>query len=251
MTCEAWETKLDAYADAELPAETMRSVAEHLSGCPACTAEMVQIMQQKRVTAVAGKRYTASPELRARVRHQIAAKPARSAWQWALGLALAAVVVIGLGLATILPSRTAARDQLIAGVVDRHVTAMASASPVDVVSSDRHTVKPWFTGKLPFTFNPPELAGTGYTLVGGRMVYVDGAPGAHLICDWKKHRMSILIFQDQGDIERLLPSAEKAWRSRAFNVETWSNAGLRYFIVSDAAAEDMSNLAEMWKKANS
>jgi hypothetical protein len=63
--------------------------------------------------------------------------------------------------------------------------------------------------------------------------------------------MSILIFQDQGDIERLLPSAEKAWRSRAFNVETWSNAGLRYFIVSDAAAEDMSNLAEMWKKANS
>jgi anti-sigma factor RsiW len=122
---------------------------------------------------------------------------------------------------------------------------------VDVVSSDRHTVKPWFAGKLPFTFNPPDLSGTGYTLVGGRMMYLDGAPGAHLICDWQKHRMSILIFQDQGNMERLLPAREKAWRSRAFNVETWSNAGLRYFIVSDAAADDLNNLAEMWKRSNS
>jgi anti-sigma factor RsiW len=250
MNCETWRSKLDAYADAELPAEITRSMAEHLSGCPACTAEIVQIMQLKRVTAVAGKRYTASPELRARVRRQIAAKPARPAWQWALGLAMAAVVVIGLGLAIVMPSRTAARDQLIAGVVDRHVTALASASPVDVVSSDRHTVKPWFAGKLPFTFNPPDLSGTGYTLVGGRMVFVDGAPGAHLICDWRKHRMSILIFQDEGDIRRLLPSAERTWRARAFNVETWSQAGLRYFLVSDAAPQDLSGLAQLWKQAS-
>ena len=114
-----------------------------------------------------GKRYTPAPELRARVRRQIAAKPARGGWQWALGLALAAVVVIGLGLAIVLPSRTAARDQLIAGVVDRHVTALASASPVDVVSSDRHTVKPWFAGKLPFTFDLPDLTGSPFTLVAG------------------------------------------------------------------------------------
>lgn len=251
MTCEMWQTKLDAYADAELPAETMRSMAEHLSGCPVCTAEVVQIMQQKRVTAAAGKRYTAPPELRARIRQQIAAKPARRGWQWALGLALAAVVVIGLGLAIVLPSRTAARDRLIAGVVDRHVTALASASPVDVASSDRHTVKPWFQGKLPFTFNPPELAGTPYKLVGGRMVFVDGQPGAHLICDWEKHHLSILIFEDRGDFGWLLPAADKPWRSRAFNVETWSRAGLRYFIVGDATPEEVSTLAEMWKKANS
>jgi anti-sigma factor (TIGR02949 family) len=251
MNCETWQTKLDAYADAELPPETMRSVAEHLSGCPACTAEMAQILQLKRVTASAGKRYTAPPELRARVRQQIAGKPARGGWRWALGLALAAVVVIGLGLAIILPSRTAARNQLIAGVVDRHVTALASASPVDVVSSDRHTVKPWFAGKLPFTFNPPDLTGSGYTLVGGRMVFVDGEPGAHLICDWRQHRISILVFQDQGDFGRLLPSADRPWRSRAFNVETWSRAGLRYFIVSDAGPEDVNTLAELWKKANS
>lgn len=248
MNCETWQSKLDAYADAELPPETMRSMAEHLSGCPVCTAEIVQIMQLKRVTA--GERYTPAPELRARVRRQIAAKPARGGWQWALGLALAAVVVIGLGLAIVLPSRTAARDRLIAGVVDRHVTALASALPVNVVSSDRHTVKPWFQGKLAFTFNLPELAGSPFTLMGGRMVFVDGEPGAHLIYDIRKHHESVLIFQDRGDFTRLLPSSDKAWRSRAFNVETWSAGGLRFFAISDAAPEDVSALAELLKRAN-
>lgn len=228
----------------------MRSMAEHLSGCPVCTAEIVQIMQLKRVTATAGKRYTPAPELRARVRRQIAAKPAHPAWQWALGLALAAVVVIGLGLAIVLPPRTAARDRLIAGVVDRHVTALASASPVDVVSTDRHTVKPWFQGKLAFTFNLPELPGSPFTLAGGRMVFVDGEPGAHLIYDVRKHHESVLIFQDRGDFARLLPSSEKVWRSRSFNVETWNRGGLQFFVVSDAAPEDVSALAELLKKAN-
>ena len=250
MNCEAWQSKLDAYADAELPPDTMRSMAEHLSGCPACTAEIVQIMQLKRVTATAGKRYTPAPELRARVLRQITAKPARGGWQWALGLTLAAVVVIGLGLAIVLPSRTAARDQLIAGVVDSHITALASASPVDVVSSDRHTVKPWFAGKLPFTFDLPELTGTPFTLAGGRMVYLDSEPGAHLIYDVRKHHLSVFVLQDRGDFARLLPSSAKAWRSRAFNVETRNRAGLQFFVVSDAAPEDVSALAELLKRAN-
>ena len=250
MTCEAWQTKLDAYADAELPAETMRSMAEHLSGCPACTAELVQIIQQKRVTALAGKRYSAPPELRARIRQQIEAKPARGGWQWALGLALAAVVVIGLGLAIVLPSRTAARNRLIAGVVDSHITALASASPVDVVSTDRHTVKPWFAGKLPFTFNLPELGGSPFTLDGGRMVYLDSRPGAHLIYGVRKHHLSVFILQDGGDFSRLLPTAAEPWRSLSFNVTSWSAGGLRYFVVSDAAPEDVIALAELLKRAN-
>jgi anti-sigma factor RsiW len=249
MNCEVWQAKLDAYADAELPPETMRSMADHLSGCPACMAEMVQIMQLKRVTATAGKRYAAPAEFRASIRQQITGKPTRRGWQWALGLALAAVVVIGLGLAIVLPSRTAGRNQLIAGVVDRHVTALASASPVDVVSTDRHTVKPWFAGKLPFTFNLPELAGSPFALVGGRIVYLQSEPGAHLIYDVRKHHLSVFILQDGGDFSRLLPKASEPWRSMSFNVQSWSTGGLRYFVVSDAAPEDVSALAELLKKA--
>ncbi len=249
MTCETWRTKLDAYADGELPPETMRSMAGHLSGCPACTASIVRILQQKRLTASAGRRYAASTELRARVRRQIAARPAARAWRWGLGLALGAAAVAWIGLAVLLPSQ-AARDRLIADVVDRHVTALAGSSPVDVVSSDRHTVKPWFQGKLPFTFNLPELEGTPFTLVGGRMIYLDGQPGAHLLCDVRKHHLSVLIVEDRGEMPRRLPASPARWRSRAFTVESWSGGGLRFFVVGDAAPEQVSALAALLKAAN-
>ncbi len=249
MKCEAWRGKLDAYADAELPVETMTAIADHLSGCPVCTAEIVQIMQQKRVTAVAGKRYSAAPEFRAKILRQVSPRPKwYPVFAWAS--AIAALAVIALGLAFVLPARTAQRNQLIAGVVDRHATALASSSLVDVVSTDRHTVKPWFQGKLPFTFNLPDLSGSPYNLVGGRMVYVRGEPGAHMICDVRKHHISVMVFQERGDLASLLPTGETMERSRAFNVETWSSGGLRFFVVSDAAPEDVSTLAGMLKKAN-
>ena len=249
MNCEAWRGKLDAYADAELPAETMTAIAEHLSGCPACTAGIVQILQQKRVTALAGKRYSPSPEFRAKILRQVSPRPKwYSVFAWAA--AVGAVAVIAFGLAFVLPARTEARNRLIAGVVDRHTTALASSSLVDVVSTDRHTVKPWFQGKLPFTFNLPDLSGTSYNLVGGRMVYMRGEAGAHMICDYRKHHVSVMIFQERGDLAKLLPATETKEQSSAFNVETWSSGGLRFFVVSDAAPEDVSTLAGMLKKAN-
>jgi anti-sigma factor RsiW len=249
MNCEAWRGKLDAYADAELPAEMMSAIAEHISGCPVCTAEVVQIVQQKRVTALAGKRYSPAPEFRAKILRQVSPRPR---WYpvFAWSAATAAVAVIVLGLAFVLPARKAARNQLIAGVVDRHTTALASSSLVDVVSTDRHTVKPWFQGKLPFTFNLPDLAGSSYNLVGGRMVYVRGEPGAHMICDIRKHHISVMVFQERGELASLLPRTETMEQARAFNVETWSSGGLRFFVISDAAPEDVRTLAGMLKKAN-
>lgn len=252
MKCDVWKDKLDAYVDAELPAETMRVMAEHLSGCPVCTSEIVQIMQQKKVTSVVGRRYAPSAELRSRVLKQMAGKPKRRVWQWATAMAVTALLVVGVGLGVVAPrQRAAASSRLIGGIVDRHVTAMAASSLVDIDSSDWHTVKPWFQGKLPFSFNPPDLSGTDYRLVGGRMVYVDGEPGAHLICDERKHHISVLVFEENKEFERLLSASETPWRSRSFNVQTWSRGGLRFFLVSDTAPQDLGTLAAMWEKANS
>ena len=79
-------------------------------------------------------------------------------------------------------------------MADLHVNALASANQVDVVSTDRHTVKPWFQGKIPFTFNLPEFSGTDFTLVGGRLVYFHQQPGAQLIVSMRQHKISVLIF---------------------------------------------------------
>jgi anti-sigma factor RsiW len=77
------------------------------------------------------------------------------------------------------------------------VATIASANPVDVVSTDRHTVKPWFAGKIPFTFNLPDLQGSAFTLVGGRVSYLRQSPGAELIFKIRQHQVSVFIFQEK------------------------------------------------------
>jgi anti-sigma factor RsiW len=118
---------------------------------------------------------------------------------------------------------------------------------VDVISTDRHTVKPWFEGKIPFSFNLPELGGSPYTLLGGRLSYLGQAPGAQLIFQVGKHRISVFIFQDR--LGRLLPPGDTISRRLTFNVETFTDDGLRYFVIGDASADDIRQLAEMLKSA--
>jgi anti-sigma factor RsiW len=127
---------------------------------------------------------------------------------------------------------------------------LASLSPVDVLSTDRHTVKPWFEGKIPFTFDLPELHDSEFSLLGGRVTYLGQTPGAHLIYKVRRHEISVFIFP-----ERTLPG-DREERSRlvkefSFNVETWSHAGLWYCLVGDVSANDMDNLAELLKGAGS
>ncbi len=138
------------------------------------------------------------------------------------------------------------RRQSLARLVDMHVAALASPNPVDVVSSDRHTVKPWFQGKLPFTFNLPGLEGSQYKLIGGKLVYADHQPGAQLIYELRKHEFSVFIAQEDT---RTSKSAYSAGSENGFSTESWSAAGLHYAIVSDAAAGDVHALEELIRGA--
>src|SRR5437870_5510478 len=107
-------------------------------------------------------------------------------------------------------------------------------------------MKPWFQGTIPFAFNLPELQNSDFSLVGGRMVYLEQAPGAHLIYDVRKHHISVLVFQ-----ERSLPaSLDRSPKKLPFNMETWSQGGLRYFVISDASAADIDRLAKLFKAAS-
>jgi anti-sigma factor RsiW len=129
------------------------------------------------------------------------------------------------------------------------VATLASSSPVDVISTDRHTVKPWFQGKIPFAFNLPELQNSEFTLLGGRMTYLDQTPGAHLIYDVRKHHISVFVFQERS-LPLDLGQNFFASRKQPFNMETWSEGGLRYFVVGDASAADIDSLAKLLKAAS-
>jgi anti-sigma factor RsiW len=249
MVCESWKAKLDTYLDSEVPEEEMRTVDAHVHSCRSCSEDALTRVQMKRAIQVAGKRYTPSAEFRKRVQQKIAPKPQRSfRLGWTLAAAAAVILVVGTLTSAYLGTRSG-RDQVFSEIADLHVATLASSSPVDVISTDRHTVKPWFQGKIPFAFSLPELQNSEFTLLGGRMTYVDQTPGAHLIYDVGKHHISVFVFQERSLPARLDKDPVSPKRL-TFNMETWTQGGLRYFVIGDASAADIDNLAKLFRAAS-
>ncbi|HEY3768783.1 MAG TPA: anti-sigma factor [Candidatus Angelobacter sp.] len=240
--CE-WQEKIGSYIDGELEPAAEQAVATHLQSCADCSATMLEQQELKKSVRVAGKRFTAPPDLYASVRKQIAPKPKASRlWQWSTVVASLALFV-ALGFMTY--SRSHADNSTVAELIDQHVTMLASANPVDVVSSDMHTVKPWYQGKLPFTFNPPELAkDSPFSLVGGKLIYAQHAPGAELVYQVKQHRISVFIFQAR-DVH-----GEPSTGDQNFVVNGWQQNGLQFYMVTDAAKENTERLRALLEEAN-
>ena len=249
MACDQWRGKLDAYVDGELDPAEATSLGTHLRGCAACASDVMERVQMKRSVQMAGKRYTASAELRSRIAKSVAVKPRREAgWFWKI-LAVPALSVVILSVAVNLYVRheDERRQRVYSELADLHVAALASATPVDVVSTDRHTVKPWFQGKIPFSFNLPELQASEFTLLGGRVTYLAQTPGAHLIYQVRKHEVSVFIFPDRGDETASLPSGPA--HAVSFNEENWTQNGLRYFVVGDVGEADIQALSKLLRNA--
>ena len=248
MTCD-WVPKLDGYVDGELSGGELTEVEAHLRACPTCAADALSRLQLKRMTQAAGRRFSPRQEFRLKIAQNIdAAKRPRWARRWAPALAAAAALVLMLvpGAVWLQHLRT---EQALGELADLHVSTLASANPVDVVSSDQHTVKPWFQGKLPFTFNMPDLETSPFKLIGGRLTYFQQSPGAQLLFDVGKHRISAFIFQDRAELSRL-NSGSSLSRKLAFNTETWADGGIWYFVLGDASPSDVRDLSELLRSAN-
>jgi anti-sigma factor RsiW len=249
MVCESWKAKLDTYIDGELMEQEMRIFDAHVRSCPSCSSDALGRVQLKHIIKTAGKRFIPSAEFRRRIQPSIAPKPQRNLrLRWMLAAAAAVILVIGTLSSTYVGTQSAreqvSRDHVFSEIADLHVETLASSSPVDVISTDRHTVKPWFQGKIPFAFNLPELQNSEFSLLGGRMTYLDQTPGAHLIYDVRKHHISVFVFQERSlpaKLDENLVSPKKL----PFNLETWSQGGLRYFVVGDASAVDIDSLAKL------
>ena len=250
MACQVGADKLDAYLDGELSGVEEVRLREHLRGCGACSVDGLERLQLKRAIQAAGQRFRADAALRDRIHRSLVTRESRGrAWKWLPALA-AATVAAGLvvGVLFVKRSQQRARDRYLLGeLVDLHVATLASSNPVDVVSSDRHTVKPWFQGKIPFTFNLPELQGTPFVLVGGRVNYLNQAPGAELIFRVRQHQISVFVFQESA--RQGLATREMALTDLSFGIRSWSQGGLRYFVLGDASAQDLDQLGSLLRAA--
>ena len=249
MACEAWRDKLDRYVDGELASADAAALNVHMRSCPDCSADALETVQLKRAVSAAGKRYEPDASFRAKMVKTISAKPRRNAsslWK-IVAIPALSVLIASIAVNWYVGRESARRHQLYSELVDLHVAALAGTSPVDVVSSDRHTVKPWFQGRIPFSFNLPDLQGTGFTLLGGRVSYLAQTPGAQLIYQIRKHEVSVFIFQDRGEQTASLPS--DLVHELSFNMENWTQNGLRYFVVGDVNAEDIQALSKLLRDA--
>jgi len=238
---------LAAYLDGELTADQERSLQEHLRSCPECAAEVAAQVRLRRSMKPAAIRFTPSADFRRKVQGQIASKPSAGfRWLWPASVAVLAVML----LAVIWARQSTASNEAFLEVADLHVSDLASANPYDVVSSDRHTVKPWFQGKIPFAFNLPEFAGTEFTLLGGRLVYLHQQAAAQLVVGVGKHRMSVMIVQENSGFGMGLPFSGGVSVRDSFNVETWEKNGLRFYVIGDAEQGAIHRLARALQSVN-
>lgn len=245
MGCEQWGGKLDAYFDGEFPAEESRALTEHLKTCGSCATDSVNRVQQKLAIRAAGQKYRPDPAFRARVEAMVR-PPARAlSWRWMPAAAVMAAVLIGASILLFRANEGRNDRHLVSELVDLHVATLGSANPVDVVSTDRHTVKPWFEGKIPFTFNLPDLEGSGFVLVGGRVVYLNQSSGAELIFRIRLHRVSLFIFPEQA----FKRSSTTSTTELSFGLRAWSRNGLRYVLVGDVGGQDLDKLEELIQTA--
>ena len=274
---------MQAYADDSCTWEETAQVEDHLRDCPGCALKALALERLKRATRSHGVLYRPSAEFQNRVMALLhgtsvvgidaeevvqgrmlrgtaggAASRGKTfglprkipGWVPTLAaVALFAILITGLDGFWL---ARASRGQALAELLDMHVATLASVNPVDVVSTDRHTVKPWFAGKLPFAFNLPELQDSGYNLIGGKLVYLDGKPTAQLVYGLAKHELSVFVFEERpANSFGKTPwvGNETAWRDKGFAVEQWNEAGLSYVVVSDANGADVRRLAGMVRSA--
>ena len=244
MICE-WRDKVALYVDDELEAGAQQKFDGHLAGCAECTAAVSAQTELKKALRVAGKRFYAPPELHAAVYRSI--RPEKSVspwWKWAL----APLCVLLLGVIGFLLYPRTPRGTMMASLVDQHITnlALASDHQVEVLSSDKHTVKPWYQGRLPFTFDPPDLPQGGHLqLIGGKVVYSGQQPGAELWYQAGPHKISVFVFQ-----ARRGETSSGFSRDLNFNVNSWVQGGLQYYLVTDASQAEAGKLVGMFQEAN-
>jgi len=241
MSCP-WRDKVAQYVDNELDAAAQQQFSAHLGDCRECTAAVNEQMELKKALRLAGHNFSAPPELHASVYRMIHPPKAVSPWwKWVM----APVCVILVGVIGYLEFPRSHPDPMMARLVDQHVTNLASANPVDVISQDIHTVKPWFQGKLPFTFNLPELAGSDFKLDGAKVAYAEQRPGAELWYEAGLHKISVFIFQARGTEDKTVASHDLS-----FNVTRWRQGGLEYYLVTDASQDEAGKLVQLFKSAN-
>ena len=237
MTCDHVELELDAYVDGELARESMNAVHDHVNGCTTCGGRVAERQALRRLLRAAP--YFDAPE---RLRARVSAGTVRSTstHRFITWASAAAVLVLAVALgAALVRSRTAGNTVTAGDVVDGHVRSLMADHLFDVRSTDQHTVKPWFLGRLDFAPPVVDLAAAGFPLVGGRLDYIGGRPVAALVYQRQKHTINLFVSPQPGGAGGGIDSQS----IRGFHVRHWTRDAMTFWAVSDLNDAELTEFA--------
>lgn len=257
MNCEEARTLIDAYLDGELELEKTLLFERHSSGCSRCTEELRALRTLR--SKVRESAYFAAPAgLERKIRDSLGPVPGEAVpraggetrgWPvWAATfssalLAAAVVLVLFLAVGGKSPLRGTSPEGLVSKeVLDNHLRSMLADHLVDVPSTDQHTVKPWFDGKLDFAPAVPDLSAAGFALAGGRLDYVADHPVAALVYRKRQHIVNLLCWPFPEE------SKPKLETDHGYNLIHWARGGMTYWVVSDLNAHELDEFATLIQK---
>jgi anti-sigma factor RsiW len=242
--------QLNAFVDGELFGSELQRAEQHLKECHACALRVLSATRLKAATAAVAQQVEIPSDALARLTAQLRKqeppkKTARiysfPAMRWA---ALAACLLVAFSLIGWQQTRQA--NTVAAELLDQHLATLSNGAAPEVISTDRHTVKPWFQGKLPFSFNLPETLPADMMLKGGDLVYVEGEPAALLLFTIHKHQVS--VFLTQGSRRLVL---ERSVTRSGFVVHYATTQELRIAAVSDVNPAELDVLVASLVKVQS
>ena len=245
MTCDDALVLVHALADGELDAGHARDVEMHVASCRRCASEFASAREMKRALAAMNLRFAAPASLRARVEGAIPKpRPVTSRRTllkgFALGSAVSALAASGIGVVVL---REARESRVMGEAISAHLRSLQGEHLTDVLSSDQHTVKPWFNGKLDLAPPVPDLTAQGFTLIGGRLDFLDGKPVAALVYRRRAHVINVFVGQDLGTA----PAAPELQVMQGFNLLRWDEGGLSALAVSDLNRDELEEFAAKFR----
>lgn len=243
---------MDASIDGELDLSTQLAVDTHLAGCAPCRAVYAERKALVDRTRIGMERFAVPDELRARLRDALPGAPVCSrrlwtavwTWPWlAGGLSLAsAALAAGLTLFLVVPM---SQDTLPQELVAAQVRSLMADHLADVASSDQHTVKPWFNGRIDISPPVPDLEAEGFPLIGGRLDYIAGRPAAALVYGRRRHVINVFVWADPGAPSNVPDLLER----HGYSLLRWSLPGLTLWAVSDLNHGELAEFQRLWVQA--
>ena len=244
MNHDETQELVQAYADGELDLRNAREIEQHLTSCEACRRVEQRIRTLREALTTSAPSYRAPARLRRNIRTALRreVKTEESHFSFwpvlATGTALAAAI---LAFALFQTTRTSQERGIVDQVVANHVRSLLATHLVDVASSDQHTVKPWFDGKIDFAPDVHDFAMSGFPLVGGRLDYLNGKTVVALVYQRNKHPINIFITPAAGSGD----AAPIASTRRGYNVLSWTHREMNYWAVSDLNETELRQFASL------